>query len=44
MVDLRLLTVVPILSEWGLIAKVALLGIVGALALRKRLASVDSSK
>ena len=32
-------TPVPTLSEWGLIAMVAALGIIGAIALRKRLAS-----
>ena len=35
---------VPALSEWGLIAMVVVIGIVGVLALRKRLASAESSK
>ena len=30
---------VPTLSEWGLIAMVAVMAIVGAIALRKRMAS-----
>jgi IPTL-CTERM motif len=35
---------VPTLSEWGMVAMVAVLGIVGVLALRKRLASAGSSR
>jgi IPTL-CTERM motif len=32
-------TNIPTLSEWGTIAMVGLLGVIGAIALRKRLAS-----
>jgi len=35
---------VPTLSEWGLIALIVVIGIAGALVLRKRLASARPSK
>jgi hypothetical protein len=35
---------IPTLSEWGLIAMVVVIGIVGVFALRKRLASAGSSR
>jgi IPTL-CTERM motif len=35
---------VPTLSEWGLIAMVAVIAIVGVIALRKRLISENSPK
>jgi hypothetical protein len=36
--------VVPTLSEWGLIALIVVIGIAGALVLRKRLAFARPSK
>ena len=35
---------VPTLSEWGLIALIAVIGLAGVLVLRKRLASAPSGK
>lgn len=35
---------IPTLSEWGLIALIVLMGLVGALVLRKRMASARSSR
>lgn len=32
---------IPTLSEWGLIAMIAVIGIAGALTLRKRLAAAN---
>jgi hypothetical protein len=35
--DPRQVTTIPTLSEWGMIAMVSALGVIGAIALRKRL-------